>query len=353
MSLWSLNLLAALFLSMGCSNMPKYPKSDHYDGSRFFNPMNPEGNGLWSGLKMILTSRFEEWPDTLENTPDLELNHELSVDEIAVTFVNHATVLVQSKSFNFLTDPVWSERVSPVTWAGPKRHRAPGIPFEELPKIDFVVISHNHYDHMDLSTLQKLNKKFHPKFFVPLGNKNFLESQGISDVVELDWWSTFEMTSDLKINLAPSDHFSGRSPFDKNKTLWGSYFISFGGHSVYFGGDTAYSPHFKAIHDHFGSPDIAFLPIGAYDPRWFMKVVHMNPDEAVRAHLDLNAFQSVGIHFGTFRLTGEKFDQPVKDLELALKSRNLISKEFVILSEGRTQVFKLQSNGFKKFHNKK
>jgi L-ascorbate metabolism protein UlaG (beta-lactamase superfamily) len=318
-----------------------YPVSDHYDGSRFFNPLNPEGNSVWAGAKMLWTSKFEEWPASVENSPALDLDRKLAPDEVAITFVNHATVLVQTRGFSFLTDPVWSERVSPLTWVGPKRHRPPGVPFDRLPKIDFVVISHSHYDHMDVSTLKNLDDAFGSRFLVPLGNKAFLESKGIANVVELDWWQSLELNPRLKISLAPAEHFSGRSPFDRNETLWGSYVVSFDGHAVFFGGDTAYSPHFKAIRERFGSPDIALLPIGAYEPRWFMKSVHMNPEEAVLAHLDLGAERSIGVHFGTFQLTPESIDQPLKDLDEALKKRNLAKDEFVTLPEGRTQVLNL------------
>jgi len=145
------------------------------------------------------------------------LNLKFNRDEVAITFVNHATVLVQTEKFNFLTDPVWSERVSPIRWIGPIRHREPGIPFEQLPKIDFVLVSHNHYDHMDVATLQRLNETFHPRFFVPLGNKRFLDGRGIENVTELDWWQSDKQTQNLKVSLAPAEHFSGRGLFDRNK----------------------------------------------------------------------------------------------------------------------------------------
>ena len=323
--------------------MPTYPKSDHCDGSKFYNLKDPIGNSLWAGAKMIASARFEKWPDYVRNSPSPNLNSALNHDEVAITFVNHATVLVQTASFNFLTDPVWSDRVSPLTWAGPKRHRDPGITFAELPRIDLVLISHNHYDHLDLNTLKRLNERFHPRFIVPLGNQTFLDSQGISNLTELDWWQSTETGPDSKVSLAPAEHFSGRSPFDKNKTLWGSFVISFGGHSIYFGGDTAYAPHFSAIRERYGTPDIAFLPIGAYDPRWFMKAIHTNPDEAVQAHLDLGAKQSIGIHFGTFQMTGEKIDQPVTDLAIALQTRKLDENQFIVLGEGQTRIFQLST----------
>jgi len=321
--------------------MPYYPKSDHYDGQRFFNPTNPIGNSLWDGAKMFLTTSFDGWPDHLENFPLQNLHQPVTKNEVAVTFVNHATVLVQTNAFNFLTDPVWSERVTPVSFVGPKRHRDPGVPFVDLPKIDFVIISHNHYDHLDLPTLKKLDEEFHPMFFVPLGNKSLLQSIGIKNIVELDWWESFQLGDGAEITLTPAEHFSGRGAFDRNQSLWGSYLVKFDQHKIYFGGDSAYGSHFKEIYKRIGSPDIAFLPIGAYAPRWFMKVIHMNPEEAVQAHLDFQAKQSVGVHFGTFQLTSEKINQPQIDLKASLKQKNIVADEFITLPEGQTRNFKL------------
>jgi L-ascorbate metabolism protein UlaG (beta-lactamase superfamily) len=336
-------IFMAVWMPLGYYSVPTYPVSDHYDGSYFFNPYGSKTNGLWNTLKLLPSLSFEKWPDFIENAPSaLDLNHPLGLNEAAITFVNHATVLIQIKGFHFLTDPVWSERVSPYGWIGPKRHRLPGIAFEKLPKIDFVLISHNHYDHLDLATLKRLNTAFAPCFIVPLGNKQLLTDNGITHVQELDWWQDWVVDSHLKVSLAPAQHASARGLFDKDKTLWGSYFITFNHHRLYFAGDTAYAPHFKAIFDHFGPPDIAFLPIGAYEPRWFMKVVHMNPEEAVKAHLDLGSRQSIGIHFGTFQLTNEAINQPVKDLKLALKNKNVTQSEFITLNEGQTRIFELQ-----------
>ncbi|MFZ6719833.1 MBL fold metallo-hydrolase [Undibacterium sp. Ji49W] len=330
----------------GCAQLQPYPKSDHYDGSKFFNPADPEGNSLWDGLKLLFAFHFESWPemvenDTIKNVQAVTVQGRPGKDEVAITFVNHASLLIQTQQMTLLTDPVWSERVSPLGWIGPRRHRKAGITFADLPKIDVVVISHNHYDHMDLETLKRLNDRFHPFFFVPLGNKKLLEDSGIAQVVELDWWQSYQVTSDLKVSLTPAAHFSGRGLFDRDRSLWGSYHLSFNGHSLYFGGDTAYASHFKAIQERFGPPDIALLPIGAYEPRWFMKRVHMDPTEAVQAHLDLGARQSIGMHFGTFQLTNEGIDQPVKDLNLALQEKKITAREFSVLPEGRTTMFKV------------
>ncbi|MFZ6735009.1 MBL fold metallo-hydrolase [Undibacterium sp. Ji42W] len=337
-------ILGICFLQLaGCAPMQHYPKSDHYDGSRFFNPADPAGNSLWDGLKVLFAFDFAHWPDQVDNAPALHLHDKLAGDEVAITFVNHASVLIQTEHMNLLTDPVWSERVSPLSWIGPKRHRQPGIAFADLPKIDVVIISHNHYDHMDLDTLKQLEERFHPLFFVPLGNKKLLEDNGVTQVVELDWWQSHPLASGVKLSLTPAAHFSGRGLFDRDRSLWGSYHLSFNGHSLYFGGDTAYSPHFKAIQERFGPPDIALLPIGAFEPRWFMKQVHIDPAEAVQAHLDLGARQSIGMHFGTFQLTNESIGQPVKDLQSALQNKKVMASEFAVLGEGSTTRFKLKS----------
>jgi L-ascorbate metabolism protein UlaG (beta-lactamase superfamily) len=267
----------------------------------------------------------------------LVLNKELSENEVAVTFVNHATVLVQVQGTNILTDPVWSERVSPVSFAGPKRVRRPGIEISELPKIDFVIVSHDHYDHMDLPTLKALNQRFSPTFLVPLGDRETIENLGAKQVIELDWWQTLPASSDLEFVFTPTQHFSGRSPFAFRKSLWGSYVIKSNGHRIYFGGDGAYSTHYAEIAHRLGAMDLSFIPIGAYEPRWFMKSVHMNPAEAVQAHLDLKSKKSIGVHFGTFQLTEEKINQPVIDLEKAMKSRDLNGADFSTLKEGQTQ----------------
>ncbi|BBH53103.1 MBL fold metallo-hydrolase [Fluviispira sanaruensis] len=338
-----LYLISSNYLFLGCSSSTEYSISDHYDGSRFLNPSDRTEHGLWDVVKMLTTSSFEDWPESVSNSPSPNMNHALKVNEIAITFINHATVLIQVQGYNILTDPIWSKRASPYSWIGPKRHREPGIAIESLPKIDYVLISHNHYDHMDIETLKKLNEIFAPHFVVPLGNKKFLLDNDILNVSELDWWETDKFNPNIQLSLAPAHHASARGLFDRNKTLWGSFLISINKQKIYFAGDTAYSSHFAAIRKRFGAPDIALLPIGAYEPRWFMKLVHMNPTEAVKAHLDLGAKQSIGIHFGTFQLTQERIDQPRKDLNLELKNKQLNIKEFITLDEGQTRIFKLNN----------
>lgn len=287
-----------------------------------------------------MTTRFmlalfssPSWPEQKSPEVPSELPPQPQSNTMAVTFVNHATFVIQNSDLVILTDPVWAERVSPFSWAGPKRAVPPGIDFEKLRKVDVVIISHNHYDHMDIESLKRLKEKFDPLFVIPLGDSKHLQKEGISKFKELDWWEEAQIPG-ATITLTPAQHFSSRSLFDRNKSLWGSYWVEFKNHKVYFGGDTGYSAWFKEIHKRFGSPDLALLPIGAYEPRWFMKPVHMNPEEAVLAHIDLNSKQSIGMHFGTFKLTTEAIDQPAKDLAQSLRDKAIDPKTFLVPTEG-------------------
>jgi L-ascorbate metabolism protein UlaG (beta-lactamase superfamily) len=322
--------------------MKKRQLSDHYDGRRFYNPTYPEVPGLWNTLGLLSSWSPAPWPGRVENHPDLRLDHQLAPHEAAVTFVNHATVLIQLPGLNVLTDPVWSERASPLSWLGPKRVRDPGIPFDALPRIDLVLVSHNHYDHLDLATLRRLDERFAPLTLVPLGDRARVESAGVRRVTALDWWEGVAVDRETRITFTPAQHFSARGLFDRNKSLWGSYAVQHGGHLIYFGGDTGYSTHFAEIRARLGPSDLAFLPIGAYEPNWFMGPMHMNPAEAVKAHRDLAARQSVAIHFGTFQLTEEAIDRPIRDLEVALARHRVAASEFIVLDEGRTRIVPLE-----------
>lgn len=315
--------------------------SDHSNGEVFFNPTLPKRErSFFQAMKMLIKTKRSKWPEQVENKGISKLNEALGSNGIAVTFVNHATFLIQLSGLNILTDPVWSKRVSPFSWIGPSRVRKPGIAFEDLPKIDLILVSHNHYDHLDVNTLKKLNTKFSPKLFVSAGDRELVMSLGFKDVREFDWWESAEVGSGVgsgvKVTFAPTQHFSSRSPFDRNKSLWGSYMIQSHGRRIYFGGDAGYSTHYKTIHEKLGAPDIALLGIGAYEPNWFMKPVHMNPAEAVQAHLDLKSKLSIGMHFGTFQLSAEAIDQPPQDLKVALTKAGLSEESFVTMDEGET-----------------
>jgi len=251
-----------------------------------------------------------------------------------VTFVNHATSLVQMDGVNVLTDPIWSERCSPVSFAGPRRAVPPGLRLDQLPPIDVVVISHNHYDHLDLPTLRAVAAAHRPRILVPRGNRSLLDRSRIRNVEELDWWQSVEIRGGVRIAAVPAQHFSGRGLFDRDRALWAGWVATGPAGSAYFAGDTGFGPHFREIRDRFGSPRLALLPIGAYRPEWFMSRVHMSPEEALRAHEILGAGTSVGIHFGTFRLADDGQDEPAARIEALTRENSPAAPRFRVLGFG-------------------
>jgi N-acyl-phosphatidylethanolamine-hydrolysing phospholipase D len=268
-----------------------------------------------------------------------------------VTWIGHATTLVQAGGLNVLTDPIFSERASPVQIIGPKRAQKPALSVDELPGIDVVLISHNHYDHLDRSSIAalhhaSLSKGSNTLFLVPLGHRTWFAEMGIDQVIELDWWQHHTVRG-VEFHFTPVQHWSARGVTDRSKALWGGWSVLGIDLHWYFGGDAGYSPDFADTRRHLaalqgpqngGGFDLALIPIGAYAPRWFMKDQHINPDEAVQTHLDLGAKRSLGIHWGTFELTDESLDQPPKDLA-ASKARNGLSDEsFFLLKIGETRV---------------
>lgn len=252
-----------------------------------------------------------------------------------VTFIGHATFLIQTAAGNVLTDPMYAQRAGPLGAFGPRRVRQPAIRFDDLPPISTVLLSHNHYDHCDLPTLRALAQRFDPTVVTPLGNGHLVRSAGIRLVEELDWWQQ-AASGALPITLTPAQHFSARTPFDRNRALWGGFLLVAGDVQIYFAGDTAYAPFFHDIRRRFGPVDLALLPIGAYEPRWFMRVVHMNPAEAVQAHLDLGASESIGMHFGTFPMTTEGIEEPSRALDDARRARNVPLSRFRTLDFGES-----------------
>lgn len=312
-------LFLSLYSVVSCSSQGQYEISDHYDGKKFHNQNPIVLHGFMDLLKWKLSFKAESWPDKLEPDYTPSVPKDRMTEKMAVTFITHASFLIQVDGVNILTDPVWSQRTSPFSFAGPKVIHSPGVNFDKLPKIDVVLISHNHYDHMDAKTISDLEKKFSPLFLVPLANVEKMKSFGAKNVVELDWWQENLIGSEqVKITLTPAQHWSSRTPFDRMKALWGSYYIQSKKERVYFAGDTGYGPHFAEIQKKLGSPTLSLLPIGAYEPRWFMKDMHMNPEDAVLAHLDLQSNLSIGMHFGTVQLTDEAVDTPKKDLTMAM-----------------------------------
>jgi L-ascorbate metabolism protein UlaG (beta-lactamase superfamily) len=307
-------------------------KSGHFDGRRFVNPTGTAGQPFSSVPRMLLERRTP-WPGRIDEPPRRPPQRDSAV--ATVTFIGHSTFLIQTAAGNVLTDPMYSQRAGPFNVLGPRRVRQPGVSFDDLPPISIVLLSHNHYDHCDLRTLGMLAKRFDPLVVTPLGNGALVRSSGIRRVEELDWWQQAK-TSELAVTLTPAQHFSARTPFDRNRALWGGFMIVPNGARILFAGDSAYGPLFRDIRERLGRADLALLPIGAYEPRWFMQIVHMNPAEAVQTHLDLEASESVAMHYGTFQLTTEGIDEPLRALEEACRARDIPPSTFRTLQGGES-----------------
>ena len=325
-------IVLAMGLGYGLS-APGYTgdKTDHFDGSKFLNGEGYEEKGFGDLIKWMFTRKPGEWIEKTES--DVEYGEQpadrVSDSSQVITYINHSTFLIQTDGFNILADPVYSNRVSPFSFAGPKRMRPPGIRFQDLPDIDLVLISHNHYDHLDIETLERVRKTHDPLFITPLGIDLYLKKNGISKTVSLDWWEAHKISDHLSISAVEAQHFSGRGMFDRDKTLWAGFVIESENGNVYFAGDTGYNTFFKTIGEKYAPIKTAIIPIGAYIPRWFMGPVHVDPAEAIQAHNDLNAELSIGMHYGTFPLADDGEMDPVNDLEKALNGES-----FILLKEG-------------------
>ena len=327
--------------------MPAHPTprrhGPHFTGRGFRNPAGRAGNGFLHFLRWVATSKRARWPKRLDDRVAPRIVSSDGPDQIAATFIGHSTFLIQFAGHNLLTDPVFSERVGPWNFGGPRRVRPPGVAFDELPHIDLVLLSHNHYDHADIASLSRLRRKFDPLIVTTLGNERFLRRHGFKRVVELDWWEGHDCLRGLNVMGTPAQHFSSRHLFDRDQTLWGGFVISAAGQRVYFVGDSGYGGRFKEIGDRVQAIDLALVPIGAYEPRWFMQRAHVNPDEAVRIHLDVRPRRSVGMHFGTFQLTDEAIDDPPRHLGEALRQHGVDAAEFLVPRFGETIVLPAHS----------
>lgn len=253
-------------------------------------------------------------------------------------WINHSTYLISVNGLNFLTDPIWSDRCSPISFFGPKRRHPPAIALNKLPKIDYVLISHDHYDHLDKASVMKLFELF-PQiiWLVPLGVKNWFHRQGISNVFELSWWQEMNLNERIKVTAVPAQHFSGRRASKMNDTLWAGWVVSLpvDQKCFYFVGDTGYNPYdFKQIGAHFKKIDLSLIPIGSYVPRRFMSPVHIEPRDAVRIHKEVHSLLSLGMHWKTFRLSDEPMHQPPFDLLLAMQEEGMDPKTFLPVDPG-------------------
>ena len=293
------------------------PRSDHFDGLRFFHPGLPSSDKtLLEVLKWKIAGKRNRWPKLLPAQTGLRPSERVAGLEI--THIGHASYLVQTEDQNILIDPVWAERASPFTWAGPRRANPPAIAFDHLPSIDAVLLTHNHYDHMDLRSIQKLWAAHHPRIFAPLGNDTILRAADASvSVTTGDWWQSFPLTASLQLTIVPAYHWSSRGLGDYRMALWGGFVLQSPGAVIYCAGDTAYRDGgaiFREIGKRFGPPTVAILPIGAYAPRWFMQTQHANPEEAMQIARDCGAEQLLGVHWGTFALTDEPVQEPAERL---------------------------------------
>ncbi|MDB5241218.1 MAG: twin-arginine translocation pathway signal, partial [Spirosoma sp.] len=298
---------------VACSPRYKGPVTDHFNGKKFYNPGNSD-HSSGSVFEWLLHRDKGPWPEQPDAFVGPRPATRIEGDSLVVTFVNHSTFLLQTNGLNILTDPVWSDRVGPTSWLGVKRHRPPGLRFEELPPIDVVLLSHNHYDHLDLPTIRRLVKGHNPLFVTPLGVSHLPRSEGARVTRELDWNDTLRVNGKLSLTCTQAQHFSNRGMGDRNETLWAGYLLHTTYGTVYFCGDSGYGPHFKQIGNRSEPIKLALLPIGSYRPQWFMAPVHVSPAGAVRALLDLKATQAMGIHFGTFQQGDDGLLEPANDL---------------------------------------
>jgi N-acyl-phosphatidylethanolamine-hydrolysing phospholipase D len=341
--------LLPLLLWLTCSPTALVAESStlHHAGKTFTNPYaEEEPKGFFGIVRARLSDDWIAYNKDRDQVPTVAhgvLPSGTTRNNATVTWIGHATVLIQHKGINVLTDPIFSEFASPVSFAGPKRITQPALALSDLPTIHAVVLSHDHYDHLDQASIKQLGDA--PMYYVPVGIKRWLIRQGIdsSRVVEMDWWDKTQLSVEgveLTFTSTPAQHFSGRGLFNRNQTLWSSWHIAWGDFHVWFGGDTGYNDvQFKQIGDRLGSVDLAIIPIGAYKPRWFMQTVHVNPEEAIKIHRDVKATRSLGIHWGAFVLSGEGVLTPPEDLKKARETLQMPTSAFEVWAVGETRHF--------------
>jgi L-ascorbate metabolism protein UlaG (beta-lactamase superfamily) len=316
------------------------PASDHFDGERFFDPdgVPPKSLGQvlrWQFGRGRQRTIWPEWvPSPHADTPPARVDG----DKARLSFVGHVSWLIQTAGLNILVDPVWSERASPVSFAGPKRRNDPGIAFEALPGIDIVLVSHGHYDHLDRATLSRLAASFAPRVITPLGNDVAMrEADSAIKAEAFDWHQRVELGDRVAVTLVPTRHWSARGLFDRNRALWASFVLETPAGKIYIVCDSGYGEgkHFRRVAEAHGPLRLAILPIGAYEPRWFMRDQHMNPSDAIKALADCGAAQALAHHHGTFQLTDEAIDAPAVALVEALDAAKLPREKFAVLKPGQ------------------
>ncbi len=311
------------------------PVGDNFDGTRFFSPGQPlPDRSLGDLWKMLRSGARERWP---EHVPVVPAVPPVRSEAPRLTMVGHASVLIQVAGLNILTDPVWAERASPLRFAGPKRVTAPGIAFERLPRIDAVLLSHNHYDHLDVGTLRRLHEACRPLMVMPLGTDATVRRAVPGARVKVgNWHDRIALAGDVSVSLTPAYHWSSRGLRDRRMALWCGHWLHTPRGDIWFAGDTGYGDGeiFRDIRARHGAPDVALIPIGAYEPRWFMANQHVAPEESVRIFEDVAAGQALGIHWGTFQLTDEARHAPVALLGKVLAQKGIAPERFRAFGPG-------------------
>ena len=342
------------------TNLPvQLPANAHHTATGFKNNYALEVNKSFGDF---LRWQWESWRmDKVPSSPAASVAADLALLKApttlpTVTWIGHGTALVQASGLNVLVDPIFSERASPVQIFGPKRAQPPGVAMADLPNIDVVLISHNHYDHLDRNSVAQLDEKAKAAgkttlFLVPLGLKAWFNGIGIDSVIELDWWQNHRING-VEFHLTPVQHWSARSVNDRSVTLWGGWAVLGTDFHWYYAGDSGYSRDFADTASMFaarqtealgGGFDLALIPIGAYEPRWFMSQQHVNPMESVRIHQDVKTKRSIGVHWGTFQLTDEPLDQPPRDLAMARQALGVKEADFGVLAIGESRQFAKRS----------
>ncbi len=312
--------------------------SDHFDGERFFNLHGVAARPVKDVIAWQRTRKKAVWPESVPLRPHAPPPDAVPPARVAVTFIGHSTFLIRTAAGTLLTDPVFTTHAGPFGRTGPRRVRPPALSMAHLPTLDLVLLSHNHYDHLQPSSLRGVASRGRPAIVTSLGLGAVAASYGFRESIELDWWQSREIPGFGRVTSVPAQHFSARTLWDRNRTLWAGFVVESAGVTIYFAGDTGYSPLFEDISRRFPQIDLALIPIGAYEPRWFMQPVHVNPEEAVRIHRDVGARRSFGMHFGTFQLTDEGIDEPIAALARAREALDVSDDAFGILDFGETAI---------------
>lgn len=333
--------IASIFDFFIASPGYKGPVSDHFDGKEFYSigkgkkvKENVPSKGIFTFLSWAFSRPKSIWMyrgNKFRHIPERRINNK----RIFITFINHSTVLIQTDGLNILTDPIWSERASPFIFAGPKRFRAPGVRLQDLPRIDVILLSHNHYDHMDIVTLRELYLRDKPKIYAPLGNSHYLGLKGVLGAKDMDWWDKESLSSEIKLVAVPAQHFSARAISDRNKSLWCGFVLETSRGDIYIAGDTAYGKFIEKIKEKYSKFILGFIPIGAFRPEWLMSPVHISPDDAFLVHKELNIETSVAIHFGTFKLSDDGQDESPNRIRDLVKASGSKAVDFRVLENGQ------------------